>query len=78
MEIVIYGLNFMIMFLLGRYEYNSDNDKAIVIFSVGFLIIVVMNFIFGLMAQLDRKPIYKHYYVSAIVLIIAAIILSSV
>lgn len=78
MEKVIYGVNAILLFLIARYEYTSDNDKTILLSSFGFLIIVILNFIFGFFAQLDKKPIYKHYYFSALGLIVSAFIIFSI
>jgi hypothetical protein len=30
MEKLIYGVNFILLFLIARFEYNSDSDKTIV------------------------------------------------
>jgi hypothetical protein len=78
MEKVIYGVNFALLFLIARFEYNSDSDKTAVIASLGFLILVILNLIMGFLSQLDEKPIYKHYYYSALGLIVSIAILFSI
>jgi hypothetical protein len=78
MEKVIYGVNFVFLFLIARFEYNSDSDKTIVIASLGFLILVILNLIMGFLSQLDKKPIYKHYYYSALGLVVSFAILLSI
>ena len=75
MEKIIYGVNAILMVLIARYEYNSDNDKTIIISSIAFVILLVLNMIFGLFAQLDKKPIYRHFYFSAIGLFVSAVML---
>ena len=78
MEKVIYGVNFTLLFLIARFEYNSDSDKTAVIASLGFLILLVLNLIIGFLSQLDKKPIYKHYYYSALGLVVGIAILLSI
>jgi hypothetical protein len=78
MEKVIYGVNFTLLFLIARFEYNSGSDKTIVIASLGFLILLILNLIFGFISQLDKKPIYKHYYYSALGLVVSVVILLSI
>jgi hypothetical protein len=78
MEKVIYGVNFIFLFLIARFEYSSASDKTIVIALLGFLILVILNLVMGFLAQLDKKPIYKHYYYSALGLIVSMAILFSI
>jgi hypothetical protein len=78
MEKLIYGVNFLILFFIVRYEYNSDNDKSIIISSLSFLILVIFNLMFAFFAQMDKKPIYKHYYYSALALVISIVILLAI
>jgi hypothetical protein len=78
MEKIIYGVNFILLFLIERFEYNSDSDKTAVIASFGFLILLVLNLILGFLSQLDKKPIYKHYYYSALGLVVGVAILLSI
>ena len=75
MEKVIYGVNAILLFLIARYEYNSDSDKTIIISSIAFVILLGLNLLFGLFAQLDKKPIYRHYYLSALGLFVSVIAL---
>jgi hypothetical protein len=78
MEKVVYGVNLILMFLIGRYQLNSDNDKTAVISSIGVIVLLVMNLIFGFLAQIDRKPIYQHYYYSALGIFVCALILLTI
>jgi hypothetical protein len=78
MEKVIYGVNFILMILIARFEYTSDSDKTIIISSLAFLMLLIFNLMFGLFAQMDRKPIYKHYYYSGLGLFLSALILLSI
>jgi hypothetical protein len=77
MEKVIYGVNFLALFLIARYEYNSDNDKTIIISSLAFATLLGLNLLFGFFAQLDKKAIYRHYYYAAFGLLITVVILLS-
>jgi hypothetical protein len=78
MDKVIYGVNFILMFLIARYEYYSGNDKTIIVSAVGFLVLLCLNLLFGLVAQLDKRPIYRYFYYSALGLIIGVIFLMSI
>jgi hypothetical protein len=78
MEKIIYGVNVVLMFLIARYELNSDSDKTIVVSSLAFLILVVSNLMLGLFAQFDKKPVYRHFYYSALALVVSCVILLSV
>jgi Mg2+ and Co2+ transporter CorA len=78
MEKVIYGVNFILMFLIARYQFNSDNDKTGIITSLGVLVLLIMNLIFGFLAQIDRKPVYRHYYYSALGILVCALILLAI
>ena len=78
MEKVIYGVNSILLLLIARFEYNSDSDKTIVISSLGFLILLILNLLLGFFSQLDKKPIYKHYYYSALGLVVGVAILLSI
>jgi hypothetical protein len=75
MEKLIYGVNIILLFLLARFEYNSDSDKTIIISSFGLIILVILNLLFGFFSQMDKRKIYKHYYYSALGLIISTMIL---
>ena len=75
MEKVIYGVNLLFLFLIARFEYNSDSDKTIIISSLAFVILLILNLILGFMSQLDNKSVYKHYYYSALGLVISTMIL---
>lgn len=78
MEKVIYGVNFILLFLIARFEYTSDSDKTIIISSLGFLILLILNLLFGFFSQMDKKQIYKHYYYSALGLVVGIAILLSI
>jgi hypothetical protein len=75
MEKVIYGVNLIVLFLIARFEYNSDSDKTVVIASLGFFVLLVLNLILGFFAQMNKKPIFKHYYLSALGLVVGIAIL---
>lgn len=74
---IIYGVNSIVLLLIARFEYDSDSDKAVVISSFAFVVLLILNLIFGFLSQLDRKPFYKHYYYIAFG-IVAIAILSSI
>jgi hypothetical protein len=78
MKATIYGVNFILIFLIARFEYNSSSDKTIIISSLGFLVLLLLNIMFGFFAQIENKTIYKHYYYSAVAMVIAAFILLAV
>lgn len=78
MEKLIYGVNAILLLLIVRYEYNSDSDKTIIISSLAFIVLLILNLLFGFFAQLDKKMIYKHYYYSALELVIGILVLLSI
>jgi hypothetical protein len=75
MEKLIYVVNAILLFLIARYEYNSASDKTIIISSIAFATLLGFNLLFGLFAQLDKKPVYRHYYYSALGLFVSVIVL---
>jgi hypothetical protein len=78
MDKLIYFVNAILLVLIARYEYTSDSDKTIIISSLVFAILLVLNLMFGLFAQLDKKPMYRHFYYSALALFVSAMIMLSV
>jgi len=78
MDKIIYGVNLVLLLLLARFEYNSDSDKTIIISSLGLIILVILNLLLGFFSQMDKKKIYKHYYYSALGLIIGAMVLLTI
>ena len=78
MEKVIYGLNFTLLVLIARFEYKSVSDKTIIISSLAFLALLVLNLILGFSSQLGKNPIYKHYYYSAMGLVVGVSVLLSI
>lgn len=75
MEKIIYGVNSILLFLLARFEYNSDSDKSIIFSSFGLLVLVVFNLLLGLFSQIAKRKIYIHYYQSALGLMLGAMLL---
>jgi hypothetical protein len=75
MEKLVYGVNAILLFLIARYEYNSSSDKTIIISGLAFVILLGLNLLFGLFAQLDKKTIYRHYYYSALGLFVTTLLL---
>ena len=75
MEKLVYGVNAILLFLIARFEYNSTSDKTIIISGLAFAVLVGLNLLFGLFAQFDKKPIYRHYYYSALGLVICTLLL---
>jgi magnesium-transporting ATPase (P-type) len=73
MEKLIYGLNAILLLLIALYEYNSDSDKSIILSSIAFVILFGINLLLGLSAQFDKKPIYRHYYYSALGLFVSVV-----
>lgn len=78
MKLLIYGLNAILLFLIAQYEYNSNSDKTMILSSLAFLVLLVLNLIFGFMAQLDKNVIYRHFYYSALALFTVVFILLSI
>ena len=78
MEKIIYGVNSILLFIIARFEYNSDSDKTIIISSLAILILAILNILCGFFSQMDKKPIYKHFYFSAIGLVLGSMILLSI
>lgn len=74
---LIYIVNLILLFFIGRYEYNSSSDKSMFITSLFFLVLLVMNLILGFSAQLARKPIYRHYYYAALMLVVVVFVSSA-
>jgi hypothetical protein len=66
------------MFLIARYEYYSGSDKTIIISATAFVVLFGLNLLFGLVAQLDKKPFYRYFYYSALGLVIGVICLMSI
>jgi hypothetical protein len=52
------------------FEYDSDSDKTIAISSLGFALLVGLNLLFGVFAQIHKDPIWRHYYYSALGLVV--------
>jgi hypothetical protein len=77
MEKGIYLVNFILMFLIARYQFNSVSDKTIIISALGLLVLLGLNLLLGISAQFDRKPIYKHFYYSALGVFVGAVLLLS-
>jgi len=75
---IIYAVNFVLLFLIVRYEYNSDSDKTIIISSLAFAALLGLNLIFGFSAQLDKRPFYRHFYYSALGLFVGVMFLLSI
>jgi hypothetical protein len=63
------------MFLIARFEYNSDSDKTIILSSLALVVLIIFNLLLGLFGHLDKKPFFKHYYCSALLLVITAVVL---
>lgn len=57
MRILKYGINAILLFLIARYEYNSDSDKTIIISSIAFGVLLILNLLLGVFAQLDKNAI---------------------
>lgn len=74
MEKLIYAVNAILLFIIARYEYNSDSDKTIIITSLAFLGLLILNVILGFFTQPNKNSIYKHFYYSAAGLLIGALL----
>ena len=70
MEKIIYAVNSILAVLIIRFESNSDSDKTIIITSVLYILLVVINLIFGIFSQMDKVKYYKHFYYSSLLLIV--------
>lgn len=77
MEKLIYAVNAILLLLMARYEYNSDNDKSIIISSLAFLALLITNLLMGFVGQMSNKKMYKHFYFSALWLLISVLVLLS-
>lgn len=71
---IIYIVNLLLVFLIVRYEYFSISDKTIVITSFLYTGLVLMNFVIGILAKLDKKEIHKYYYRSALLMLLLVVI----
>jgi hypothetical protein len=69
-HLVVYLINLGFLFLIIWFESNSDSDKTIAISSLVFVILVGLNLLFGVFAQIHENPIWRHYYYSALGLVI--------
>jgi hypothetical protein len=78
MPALVYAVNFVLLFLIVRYEYNSNNDKTIIISSLAFIALLCINLLLGLFARLNKKTIYRHYNYSALALVICVFVLLAV
>ena len=70
MEILIYLANAILLYFIVQYEYNSASDKTIIISPFAFVMLLGLNLFFGLITKLDRKPVYRHFYYSALGLVV--------
>ena len=70
---VIYIINLLLVFLIVRYEYVSVSDKTIIITFFLYTGLVVMSFVIGVLAKLDKK-VYQYYFRSAFLMLILAIL----
>jgi hypothetical protein len=52
----------------------SANDKLVIVAYSLYVVLFALNVMFGLLAQMDDKPVYKHYYVASVVLALVGII----
>lgn len=71
---VIYIINLLLVFLIVRYEYVSVSDKTIIITFFLYTGLVVVNFVIGVLAKLDKKKVYQYYFRSAFLMLILAIL----
>lgn len=78
MEKAIYGVNLILLLLIASFEYTSDSDKTIIIASLGLIILVTLNLLLGFFSKIDKKKFYKHYFYSALGLILSAMILLTI
>jgi hypothetical protein len=71
---IIYLVNVIVLFFILRYQSNSDNDKSIILSSIAFLVVLMINVLCEFFAQLDKKKVYRHFYYSALGLLLSGII----
>lgn len=69
MEKIVYAVNFILVFFIVRYEYNSVSDKTIIIASLLYARLAAANFVIGFLSKLANERIYKHYYRSALLML---------
>lgn len=69
MEKIVYAVNFVLVFFIVRYEYNSVSDKTIIITSLLYAGLVAANFVIGFLSKLAKERIYKHYYRSVLLML---------
>jgi hypothetical protein len=74
MRKAIYIINLLLVFLIVRYEYISVSDKTIIITSFLYTGLVVMNFVIGFLAKLDKNGVYKYYYRSALIMLLIVVV----
>jgi hypothetical protein len=69
-HLVVYLINFVFLFLIIWFESHSDSDKTIAISSLGFVMLVGVNLLLGVFAQIQENAIWRHYYYSALGLVV--------
>ena len=74
MKAWIYFLNTLIIVSIGYFQTNAANDKTIIITSLVIAILFVLNFTCGVIAQLDNRPVFKHFYFSAVLSVLLGLI----
>ena len=70
MKAIVYLVNSVFLLFIILFEVNSDSDKTIAISSLGFVVLVALNLLFGVFAQIHKNPIWRHYYYSALGLVL--------
>jgi hypothetical protein len=78
MKLFIYFFNVLILSLITGTEYASFKDKSIILSSLAVAVLCVINLVIGIIAQLDKKPIFKHCYFLAFGIPFAFLVLLSV
>lgn len=73
MKKAIYLLNSVILFLIIWFESNSGSDKTVIISSLVFVVLLALNLLLGVVAQIHGNPIYRHYYYSALGLVVGVV-----
>lgn len=70
MEKVIYIVNCILAVLVINFESNSSNDKTIIITSLLYVALILINLIVGAFLQLSKKRYFREFYYSSLLLVV--------
>ncbi len=71
---VIYAVNLALAVSLIRFESNSDSDKTILLTAIFYILLVVVNFLLGLLFHRNKRKYHQHFYYSSILLTVGIVV----